>query len=541
MWARVTSSAWAMRKGPSFPACFIYSHRVRFFQSGKGINAQLKLTNSHSNDMLTKHLTHDDVDDADRNDVFPSIQNLQPSAEGKLLKVTWSVSVGEGPFSNTTSSNSSSTSSRVVGTFTSEYSSTWLRHNCQCPSCWEPSSGQRTVLAADLVVDNAITNVSFSEVDAAIQVASASGHVIITDQDFLLHHTIFADEAHGDAQRNGIIPIESSLSASPQEGFFFDYSSIIQSKNNGDYLGVGSEERYQWLRSLGEHGFAIVKNVPSGDANAVVNLANSISQPQPTIYGQTFDVEAREDPINIAYTNVHLSLHQDIAYYESAPGLQFLHAYKFDACVEGGASLLLDLFQAATVLRCQHPSHFETLRKYPLRLQKVHYSRDMPVHMVRMKPVITTDNEGNIVDVTWAPPFEGTFPIEKYSALEVDEFYSAYTVFSNIINEAVDTMANSSGKRDTKGQDGLAISSSSAVPSLSCDLITYRLSEGDVLTFNNRRMLHGRTSFLLNGGKRHLKGVYVNIDEFASALNYECISHNEQPPTHLGNGQINIL
>ena len=45
-----------------------------------------------------------------------------------------------------------------------------------------------------------------------------------------------------------------------------------------------------------------------------------------------------------------------------------------------------------------------------------------------------------------------------------------------------------------------------------------RLQPGDMVCFNNRRMAHGRRSFQLNGGVRHLHGCYLNIDEFKSQL-----------------------
>ena len=46
------------------------------------------------------------------------------------------------------------------------------------------------------------------------------------------------------------------------------------------------------------------------------------------------------------------------------------------------------------------------------------------------------------------------------------------------------------------------------------------MQPGEMLVFNNRRMLHGRAAFeAAAGGGRHLRGGYVNIDEYANALN----------------------
>ena len=43
---------------------------------------------------------------------------------------------------------------------------------------------------------------------------------------------------------------------------------------------------------------------------------------------------------------------------------------------------------------------------------------------------------------------------------------------------------------------------------------------GDIFTFNNRRLLHGRTAFDPNSGHRHLQGYYIDRDEIIGRLNY---------------------
>lgn len=58
---------------------------------------------------------------------------------------------------------------------------------------------------------------------------------------------------------------------------------------------------------------------------------------------------------------------------------------------------------------------------------------------------------------------------------------------------------------------------------------------GEVLTFNNRRAIHGRESFVSNGGLRHLKGVYVNIDEYKSAVRVLQNRYGVFTARHVGN------
>ena len=50
--------------------------------------------------------------------------------------------------------------------------------------------------------------------------------------------------------------------------------------------------------------------------------------------------------------------------------------------------------------------------------------------------------------------------------------------------------------------------------------IKFRLRPGDIYTFNNRRVLHGRTEFDPNSGHRHLQGYYMDRDEIVGRLNY---------------------
>ena len=45
--------------------------------------------------------------------------------------------------------------------------------------------------------------------------------------------------------------------------------------------------------------------------------------------------------------------------------------------------------------------------------------------------------------------------------------------------------------------------------------LKFRLTAGDIMCFDNRRVLHGRDAFT-GSGKRHLQGVYIDRDEIMS-------------------------
>ena len=56
--------------------------------------------------------------------------------------------------------------------------------------------------------------------------------------------------------------------------------------------------------------------------------------------------------------------------------------------------------------------------------------------------------------------------------------------------------------------------------------IEYRLNPGEVMCFNNRRMLHGRNGFTSSNGSRHFQGCYINTDEFKSKLRALIVNAN---------------
>ena len=51
-----------------------------------------------------------------------------------------------------------------------------------------------------------------------------------------------------------------------------------------------------------------------------------------------------------------------------------LHS-RFDECVQGGDSIMVDCFAAADDLRTSDPEAFDTLVRVPATFQKIHYDR----------------------------------------------------------------------------------------------------------------------------------------------------------------------
>ena len=49
-------------------------------------------------------------------------------------------------------------------------------------------------------------------------------------------------------------------------------------------------------------------------------------------------------------------------------------------------------------------------------------------------------------------------------------------------------------------------------------MIEFKLEAGEVLVFNNQRLMHGRGAFDPSCGKRHIRSCHVDLDEFYSRL-----------------------
>ncbi|KAL3896829.1 MAG: hypothetical protein SGPRY_013184 [Prymnesium sp.] len=382
----------------------------------------------------------------------------------------------------------------------------WLRDNC--PSRRHASTGQKLCTAADLPTDLSVNRVE-ARVDSLHIEWAPGGEVSEFCSRWLRSASQPAarweGRGEGGVEREGWG--EGSLSL-PE----FDHAE----------LSVPDERRrYAWMRALFSHGAALIRGVPQ-EEGAVRRVAECFGPIQPQIYGELFDVRSERGAINLAYTSEAIGPHMDLCYYEACGEgrgagerdleqkrgkegrggrerrrergrrgeggrvyVRFLHCMRFDPDVCGGESFLIDGFAVAERLRVDHPSAFAALSQLPATFVKDHSDRPQPVLMSYLRPHLALSRSGALTGVFWSPPFEGPLqlPLEQ-----VAEYYTAYRLLSRAIDAA------------PRWQ--------------------HRLQPGDLIAFNNRRMLHGRNAFNSSAhGSRWLRGCYVNIDEFSNRFN----------------------
>ena len=237
----------------------------------------------------------------------------------------------------------------------------------------------------------------------------------------------------------------------------------------------------KWLELLHYKGIAIVKNAPTEKRSAFPVL-NRISHTRETFFKTPFEVINIPKPNNSAYTAHALRNHMDLPWFENPPGYQFLHCLINNA--DGGDSSAVDAFSVADYLRKNEKKIFEILVNVPLKFRDKDYTQES--HRSFYGSAISLTKDGDYNDIR--------FSVATMDALDchpnlMDKVYKAHHRFGNLLH-------------DDKFQ------------------INFRLESGDIFSFNNRRILHGRTAFNPNSGERHLQGYYMDRDEIIGRLNY---------------------
>ena len=250
-----------------------------------------------------------------------------------------------------------------------------------------------------------------------------------------------------------------------------DYEEIINSE----------EGLIKWLELLHYTGIAIVKNAPI-EKNSAFKVLNRISHTRETFFKTPFEVINIPKPNNSAYTAHALRNHMDLPWFENPPGYQFLHCLINSA--KGGNSSAVDAFAVADYLRKNEKEIFDILVNTPLKLRDKDYTQEAVRSFYGSAISLTKDGDYNDI----------RYSIATLDALDchpdkMDSVYRALHRFGNLLH-------------DNKYQ------------------INFRLEPGDIFSFNNRRLLHGRTEFDPNSGHRHLQGYYMDRDEIIGRLSY---------------------
>ncbi|XP_026507127.1 gamma-butyrobetaine dioxygenase isoform X1 [Terrapene carolina triunguis] len=197
----------------------------------------------------------------------------------------------------------------------------------------------------------------------------------------------------------------------------------------------------------------------------------------------TWQVEDKMDANNVAYTSGKLSFHTDYPVLQHPPGIQFLHCIKQAAT--GGESEVVDGFHVSNKLKEQNPQAFQILSSTLVDFTDVGVDY-CDFTMQSKQRIIDVDYRGQVVRINYNNATRDTvfdIPAEK-----VQPFYAALKEFVDLLNSPEHKF-------------------------------TYKMKPGDIVTFDNWRLLHGRRSYQSGTEiSRHLEGAYADWDVVMSRL-----------------------
>ncbi|WP_440996720.1 TauD/TfdA family dioxygenase [Arhodomonas sp. SL1] len=326
----------------------------------------------------------------------------------------------------------------------------WLREHCQDADHLDPTTQQRLFDPHQLPDDLALTAAERKD-DEGVELAFSDGYRGYYHLPALAAEF---DPYDGCPQPQ---PWTADLDRGQQT---FDWPSL----DTGQALHAAT---VAFLR----YGFIILREVPTRPEE-ILTVARTFGNLRETNFGQYFEVYSRPRSNDLAYRPVHLGPHTDNPYREPVPGIQLLHCLVNET--SGGWSTLVDSLSVGEQLASEDPEGFAMLSQTPVRFRFV----DSTSELVERRPIIRRDAQGRMTGVHYSPRLD-YLPLLQGESLQ--RFHRARRRLGELFT-------------DPRYE------------------IRFPLSAGELMFFDNNRVLHGRTAFDPNEGRRHLQGCYIDPD-----------------------------
>ena len=339
----------------------------------------------------------------------------------------------------------------------SVYSSTWLRDND--PVHRDPLTGQRLVSLTDIPRD--------PQLKAAEQ--GPAGHITLRWEDgktsvFPLSWLRAFDHSLRIRPR----PTRLPWMGQPAELFAWcDYPEWI----------ANPASREDWLYYVGRDGLAFLRGVPIEEGArkaALLRIAARLCIRGETSDSRLFEIRGVPETSNNGYEIPAPRVHTDHPYRDPVPAFQLLHC--LSAAGYGGETVFVDGMAVAERLRAHDPDAFTALSQIPV--------------LYRFEELVLT-NERTMLDIDTQGEFRAIYYDDRSIAPlrlngpRLKKYYAAYRELAELLSE----------------------------PERS---VGYRLQPGDLVLFDNTRILHGHAAF--SSGARHFQGYNLDADGLYSAL-----------------------
>ena len=228
------------------------------------------------------------------------------------------------------------------------------------------------------------------------------------------------------------------------------------------------------LSTLARDGFAVLTGTPCSQ-QSVADIIAKVGYVRETIFGGLWEFEANEDMADSAFTPKELRPHTDGTYSHDAPGLQMLLCVEYDAT--GGESIMVDGLQIAADIKREDPALFADMT----RIGVTGLYKGDGVELRARRPIFRLGPDGEIAQVTFNNYDRDTVRLPD---ADMRQLYAAIRNFEARAN----------------------------APEYQW---RYTLKPGEMLVFDNWRVLHGRGAFQ---GRRKMSGAYVNREDYESSV-----------------------
>jgi len=327
----------------------------------------------------------------------------------------------------------------------------WLRERCQDPEHVDPQTHQRLFNPHELPDDLALTAAEPGET-GQVWLTFTDGYRGCYDLGALADDFDLADRLP--APR----PWDSGLD---RNEVTFDWQLMSEDIHLHAALGA-----------FLARGFLILRRVPT-DRERILEVARRFGYLRDTNFGTYFEVYSRPMMNDLAYSSHALTPHTDNPYRDPVPGIQLLHCLVNET--SGGLSTLVDSLAVGRALAEEDLEGYERLATTPVRFRFL----DPEEEFIERRTIIQRNALGEMRGVHFSPRLD-YMPL--LAAPELAVFHRARRRLGQLLGD----------------------------PRFE---IRFPLCPGDLLLMDNCRLLHGRTAFDPNEGRRHLQGCYIDIDE----------------------------
>ncbi|NTB87845.1 TauD/TfdA family dioxygenase [Agrobacterium tumefaciens] len=350
----------------------------------------------------------------------------------------------------------------------SRYHWVWLRDKCQCDKCFNKNSRQKYFDSSTIPLG--LRPLQIKLVGTSLIITWEDGH----ESEYDLKRLLEQDYSHA-------VPVRPEGEA-PRPALWGGME-LPASARFSSFEAQNDEQTLQAaLNALFTFGVVMFKGDMRGKVSFETFADRVAGFLDRTYFGEFFDLNVKPEATtdSVAFSTRELPLHTDIPYYSPPPDFQFLYGLDVSpdcARLGIGNTRFVDGLAAAMSLRSEEPEAFSALTRIAV-INRAEYPKAQKIYE-NVAPIIKLAPDGSIERLLNNP---SKMFFDNVNFDDMMPLYRAYKLFK-------DRLVNTS-------------------PAYS-----HNWEDGDMVIWDNRRVLHGRGEFGSQGVKRILRGGYISETE----------------------------